>query len=137
MPEPQAKPAARLKSISPQFPVPDVVVAAEYYRDKLGFKILGYFLDPPVYCIVERDSVEIHLGRLEPDATFSPNSSRRDGGLDAYIWVTDVDALYAELKERGANVIEPPTVRVYNCYEMVVKDIYGFRLAFAMDFQNP
>jgi hypothetical protein len=137
VPEPQTKLAARLKSISPQFAVPDVVVAAEYYRNKLGFKILGYFLDPPVYCIVARDSVEIHLGRLEPDAALSPNSLRRDGGLDAYIWVTDVDALYAELKERGANVVEPPSARVYNCYEMVVKDIYGFRLAFAMDYQNP
>jgi hypothetical protein len=41
--------------------VPDVVTAAEYYRDVLGFRILGYFLDPPVYAIVARDSVEIHF----------------------------------------------------------------------------
>jgi hypothetical protein len=47
---PEAKPsgAARLKKVAPQFIVPDVVAAAEYYRDKLGFQILGYFLEPPV-----------------------------------------------------------------------------------------
>jgi catechol 2,3-dioxygenase-like lactoylglutathione lyase family enzyme len=42
---------AQLKMISPQFVVPDVKVAAEYYRDVFGFKILGYFLEPPVYAI--------------------------------------------------------------------------------------
>lgn len=57
------KSAARLKSISPQFVVPDVIAAAEYYRDVLGFQILGYFYEPPVYSIVRRDTVEIHLGK--------------------------------------------------------------------------
>jgi len=32
---------AKLTQIAPQFVVPDVVKAAEYYRDFLGFKILG------------------------------------------------------------------------------------------------
>jgi catechol 2,3-dioxygenase-like lactoylglutathione lyase family enzyme len=35
--------------VSPQFIVPDVTSAAEYYRDVLGFRILGYFQDPPVF----------------------------------------------------------------------------------------
>ena len=43
------KSKARLKMISPQLVVPDVVEAAEYYRDVLGFQILGYFYQPPVY----------------------------------------------------------------------------------------
>lgn len=133
MPEAQTKAAAKLKFISPQFAVPDVVQAAEHYRDKLGFKILGYFLDPPVYCIVERDSVEIHFGKLDPGVKPGPNITRREESLDAYIWTNDVDSLHAEFKERGANIVEPPTVRVYNACEMVVEDLYGFRLAFAMD----
>jgi hypothetical protein len=70
MAEAQTNSAVRLTKISPQFAVPDVVVAAEYYRDKLGFQILGYFWDPPVYSIVRRDSVEIHFGKL--DAGMAP-----------------------------------------------------------------
>jgi uncharacterized glyoxalase superfamily protein PhnB len=54
-------------------------------------------------------------------------------GLDAYIWVNDLDALYAELQGRGAKIIEPPAMRVYKCYELVVEDNFGFRLCFSLD----
>jgi catechol 2,3-dioxygenase-like lactoylglutathione lyase family enzyme len=135
MAEPQTKAAAECRMISPQFVVPDVVAAAEYYRDILGFRILGYFLDPPVYAIVARDSVEIHFGKTETGTAASPNIRRREGSLDAYIWVNDLDPLYAELRER-ARIVEPPATRVYKCYEMVVEDDLGFRLAFAMDLSS-
>jgi catechol 2,3-dioxygenase-like lactoylglutathione lyase family enzyme len=137
MPEAMTSAAARLKLVSPQFLVPDVVAAAEYYRDTLGFKILGYFLDPPVFAIVGRDSVEIQFGKVADGLHPSPNILRKEGSLDAYIWTDNLDALFAELKSRGAKIAEPPTVRIYNCYEMVVEDLFGFRLAFAMDYQKP
>lgn len=123
--------------ISPVFVVPDVVASAEYYRDVFGFRILSYFLDPPVFAMVERDSVVIHFGKATPGTSPSPNVNRRGQlGLDAYIWVNDLDPLHAELKGRGAKIVEPPSMRVYNCYEMVVEDNFGFRLAFSMDSSN-
>jgi hypothetical protein len=73
MAEPQPKAAVECRMISPQFVVPDVVVAAEYYRRVLGFRILGYFLDPPVFAIVARDSVEIQFGRADGETPPSPN----------------------------------------------------------------
>lgn len=137
MTETQTKPAAKLKMISPELVVPDVVAAAEFYRDKLGFQIHGYFLDPPVYAMVGRDNVEIHFGKSDSGGAASPNHLRRKGlGLDAYIWVNDLDSLYAELQSRGVRVIDPPTMRVYKCYEMVVEDIFGFHLAFSQDFSS-
>lgn len=137
MGDPPAKPSVKCRMISPQFVVPDVVAAAEYYRDVLGFRILGCFLNPPVHAIVARDSVEIHFGKSRDDSAASPNTHRGEGTLDAYIWVTDLDPLHAELKERGARIVEPPSTRVYKCYEMVVEDNLGFRLAFAMDLSSP
>jgi catechol 2,3-dioxygenase-like lactoylglutathione lyase family enzyme len=135
--EPQAKAAAKLTAICPQFIVPDVVAAAEYYRDVLGFKILGYFLDPPVFAMVARDVAEIHFGKIDATAEPSPNLQRRKGlGSDAYIWTNDLHALHAELKERRANIIEGPVQRIYNCLELVVDDLNGFRLVFAMDYQH-
>ena len=133
MSEAKPVPAAQLTSISPSFAVPDVVVAAEYYRDKLGFQILGYFLDPPVYAIVRRDSVIIHFGRIETNAPSSPNTIRREEGIDAYVWVNDVDVLYAEFQKRGVSIVELPAKRVYGCYEMVVEDNNGLRIAFGMN----
>lgn len=133
MPERPLKSMPRLKAICPQFAVPDVVAAAEYYRDKLGFRIRGYWFEPPVFAIVARDSVEIQFGKLDAGMIASPNGGRRDEGLDAYVWVSDVDALFAESQQRGANVIERPVHRVYKCYEVTVQDFLGFRLCFAQD----
>ena len=133
MAEPQSKAAAKCKAICPHFVVPDVVASAEHYRDVLGFKILSYFLDPPVFAAVARDDVVIHFGKSDNGALPSPNVTRRSIGLDAYIWVNDLDALYAELQGRGAKIIEPPAMRVYKCYELVVEDNFGFRLCFSLD----
>lgn len=112
-----------------------MTAAAEYYRDVLGFRILGYFGDPPVFAMVGCDAVEIHFGKADDGAPPSPNVVRRRGlGLDAYIWVNDLDALHTELQGRRAKIIEAPVLRVYRCYEMVVEDNFGFRLCFSMDF---
>jgi uncharacterized glyoxalase superfamily protein PhnB len=62
----------------------------------------------------------------------SPNIQRREGSIDAYIWVNDLDPLYEELRDRGAKIVEPPVTQIYKCYEMVVEDGFGFRLAFGM-----
>src|SRR5882762_8987378 len=80
MAETGVKPAVRLTTICPQFVVPDVVAAAEYYRDVFGFRILGYFLDPPVFAMVGRDASEIHFGKADGGALPSPNVSRRSIG---------------------------------------------------------
>jgi hypothetical protein len=61
MGDPQTRSAVQCRMISPQFVVPDVVVAAKYYRDVFRFCIFGYFLDPPVYAVLARASGEIHF----------------------------------------------------------------------------
>jgi Glyoxalase/Bleomycin resistance protein/Dioxygenase superfamily len=122
--------------ISPQFVLPDVVAAAEYYPDVLGFRILGYFLDRPVFAIVARDSVEIQFARADREWSAAPNRTRRQRGLDAYIayiWVNDLDSLHRESKARGARIVEAPALAVYKCYEMVVEDHGGFHLCFSVD----
>ena len=136
MAETQVGTVAKCKAVCPQFIVPDVVASAEHYRDVLGFKILGYFLDPPVFAMVARDDVEIHFGKSDNGAAPSPNVARRGIATDAYIWVNDLGALHAGLKGRSAKILEPPVQRVYNCYEMVVEDNFGFRLCFSIDYSS-
>src|SRR5713101_1726181 len=136
MAEPQTKAKAKCKSVSPHFVVPDVVASAEHYRDFLGFRILSYFLDPPVFAVVARDDVVIHFGKSDNGALPSPNVLRRSVGVDAYVWVNDLDALYAELQGRGAKILEPPAMRVYKCYELLVEDNFGFRFCFLMDISS-
>src|SRR5262245_20561731 len=102
----------RLKSIAPQFVVPDVVKTAEYYRDELGFTIFGYFADPPVFAMVGRDGVELHFGKADSDTIQVNESVRRGLGTDVYIWVNDIDALYEELLARNVEILEGPTKRI-------------------------
>ena len=121
------------KSIAPQFVVPDVVKTAEYYRDQLGFKIVGYFGEPAVFAMVSRDGVEIHFGKADAAPDLQKNESVRRGlGTDGYIWVSDIDALHEELKSKDVEILEGPTKRIYECTEVVIRDCNGFQLVFAV-----
>ena len=121
---------AELKSIAPQFVVPDVRLTAEWYRDNLGFEILGFFFDePPVYCIVRRGNVEIHFGKGDSDKT-SCNTQIREGSMEAYVFIEGVNELYEEFVAKGLDVPYPPTKRIYNCTEIEITDCDGHKLVF-------
>jgi len=123
--------AAKLTKAAPTFVVPDVVATAEYYRDKMGFKILGFFAEPPVFAMIARDEVELHFGKIDYGAEMQFNETLRKGlGSDVYIFVDDVHALYDEFRSRGAEITEGPIKRIYNCTEITVKDCNGFQLVF-------
>ena len=40
------------------------------------------------------------------------NRDHKDDALDAYIWVDDVDGLFAELQQRQAQIVSPPQLRI-------------------------
>jgi len=125
------RPAGRLLSIIPQFTVPDVVRTAEHYRDVWGFTIVGYWKDPPVFVIVERDGVELFFNQAEPGTV--PRTGRVEGGYDVYLRVRGLGALAAGLAERGAEILEGPTLREYGARELVVRDCNGLIIALGED----
>jgi predicted enzyme related to lactoylglutathione lyase len=114
----------RFKAAVPQFPVPDVVRTAEYYRDVLGFTIAGYWNSPPAFGIVRRDAVEVFFNH---DAHAAPWER---AGYDAYFHVDDVDELAEELKRNGADIVDGPEDRIYEQRELVVRDCNGLILCF-------
>lgn len=129
----------RFDAAIPQFTVPDVVRTAEYYRDVLGFQIAGYWdgeqvsLDPdtpPVFGIVCRDSVRVFFSRAEQSDV---RTGRAEGAYDAGFQIIGVDGLAAELRARGADILDGPETRVYQQRELVVKDCNELILCFAED----
>ena len=123
----------RISGIAPEFLVTDVTKAAEHYRDKLGFRIVGYFFEePPVFAMVRRDDQIIMLSLVESGRGGSNRSHKREA-IDAYLWVDDVDALYGELQQSGASIIMPPTLRIYAMKEIEVRDLDGYVLCFGQD----
>ncbi len=127
----------RLKAAVPQFTVPDVARTAEYYRNVLGFQIAGFWDGehasfstdpPPVFGIVSRDDVQVFFHRGDESV---PGRGRAQNGYDVYIHVAGVDALAAELRTSGADILDGPEDRVYEQRELVVRDCNRFVLTFA------
>jgi len=83
------------------FVVHDVLRSVEHYRDVLGFRTEFTYGQPTFYAGVERDGVVIHL-----QAADHTKRQPRHGAVN--VFVTDVDALYQELKSRGAGVLNEP-----------------------------
>ena len=120
-----------LKMAAPQFVVSDVVKTAEYYRDVFGFEIHGYFADPPVFAILGRDNVELHVGKIDEGKKMHMNEMIRSGlGSDLYVRVSDIERLHNELREKNADIVEGPIRRIYDMTEITVRDCNGFQIVF-------
>jgi hypothetical protein len=117
-----------IRQIAPLFFTRDIPGTLAYYQDKLGFKCLGTWQDPPVYAIVARDQHAIHFRCAEPP-TANPNKYP-DELLDAYVFIEDADALYTEYSSRGVEFVRGLGNMPWRCREFVVKDCEGRLLAF-------
>src|SRR5437667_11232129 len=102
-----------LRQIAPVFFTRDIPATLAYYTGKLGFECLGTWQDPPVYAIVARDQQIIHFRCAQPP-TANPDKYA-DELLDAYLFVENADALYAEYAAqaveftRGLGNMQGPT----------------------------
>ena len=117
-----------IRQIAPQFFTMDIPGTLEYYKDKLGFECLGTWQDPPVYAIVMRDGHRIHFRCADPP-TANPDKYA-DELLDAYMFVEDADALYAEYAGKGVEFTRELGDTPWQSREFVVKDCEGRLLAF-------
>jgi len=124
----------RITGVAAFFLVSDVVRAAEYYRDRLGFRIVGYFFEePPVFAMVGRDEQILMLRLMEGGRRGGSNRTYAKEAVDAYLWVDDVDALHAEFHQRQADILVPPQQRSYGMKELEVRDGDGYVLCFGQD----
>jgi uncharacterized glyoxalase superfamily protein PhnB len=124
----------QIKGIAPFFLVADVTKAAEFYRDRLGFHIAGYFFeDPPVFAMVGRDEQIVMLSLMQDGRRGGSNRAFKGEALDAYLWTDDVDGLYASFSAAGVEIVMPPTLRIYGMKEFEVRDLDGYVLCFGQD----
>ena len=117
-----------LRQIAPVFFTTHIPATLAYYTGKLGFACLGTWQDPPVYAVVARDQQVIHF-RCAAPPTANPDKYA-DELLDAYLFVEDADALYAEYAARGVEFARGLGNMPWHCREFVVKDCDGRLLAF-------
>jgi uncharacterized glyoxalase superfamily protein PhnB len=121
---------AKLQAAAPIFVVQDVQRSVEHYRKVLGFRTEFEYGKPTSYAGVERDNLLIHL-QAARESKWKPGQSA------VYVFVTDVDALYRELKSRGAKALHEPKDYPYGMRDFDVQDLDGNSLCFGMESKKP
>ena len=105
------------------FVVSDITTSIEHYRDALGFTVTFQYGSPTFYACLCRDEVALHL-------LAAHRTHRLPGNGGICLFVSDVDAVYAELAARGAKVIKPPENYDYGMRDFDVVDLDGNQLTF-------
>jgi catechol 2,3-dioxygenase-like lactoylglutathione lyase family enzyme len=106
--------------------VPDLDRSVRYFMDVLGFH--SEWRDGDNWHSFIRDEVRVMLGHC-PGAL--PPHEIGDHSYVAYVVVDDVDALHAELVEKGAIIRHAPVDRPWSKREMAVATPDGHRIMFA------
>jgi uncharacterized glyoxalase superfamily protein PhnB len=117
----------RFQRINPILCVSDVTDAVAYYTTRLGFSHGFLWGDPPTFGSVTRDGL---------DVMFCLNGQGQQG-MWFSIWVDDVDALYLEFADSGADVRQPPIDLPWGVREMNVADPDGHRIRFSTQTGRP
>jgi predicted enzyme related to lactoylglutathione lyase len=115
------------EGVTPILNVKSVAASMDYYVNKLGFTKRWDWGEPPTFGSVGRDKVSIFLCE----------GAQGRPGTWMMIFVDDVDALYADYKERGTKVLQPPTNMPWETREMNVEDPDGHRIRFGSDSTGP
>ena len=121
---------ARLIGSAPVLLVRNVVNAANYYRDAMGFSYGKLWGEPPSFVILNRDGMYVMLKQVVDDKCIVPHWTISEKLWNIYFWVSDVDGLYSELVRRGAKIDYEPCNQPYGCREFGTQDLDGYDIGF-------
>ncbi len=128
--------APTLIGSSPYFFIRDLAASLDYYCDVLGFRRPHLWGEPPTFAMPDRDGFIFMLKQVEDVSTITPNETR--GGLwDAYVWVRNLRALFAEFEANGAEfAYELTHQHEYDNLEFAIRDPDGYVIAFGQDVED-
>lgn len=117
---PPERPAVECERHHTGLPVPDVMMAVEFYTEKLGFE-LGFTWGDPV------EMAGVTLGDVQ---VFLQTGTPAPEGCTLYFVVDDADALFEFQRANGVEVVYPPGDREYELRDYRVGDLHGYQLVF-------
>lgn len=118
--------------------VQDLMASLEHYQSDLGFQVVWTWSNEqhfeggkPSFACVCRGQVSVFLceqGQGQPGAWMSLFLNT----------LADLDAVYKEYQQSGADIAEPPTDRPWGMREMFVRDIDGnvFRIGASLEDED-
>jgi uncharacterized glyoxalase superfamily protein PhnB len=118
----------KFKDSVPVISTADVRATIHHYVGVLGFTEHFVFGEPPVYAGVQRDGVLLYITH---DPAMAAMLKSRGLHPDIFLWVEDVDAVFAEHRARGAKIVEEVADRPWDARQYVLEDPNGYRLKIA------
>ena len=106
----------------------DLDDSRRFYEERLGFSTDFVYGD--FYAAVSRDGAVIHL-KCAPKLEEERAHRKRGEHLDAYLEVSGVRDLHAELAARAAPIIKPLEKRPWGTWDFYVEDPDGYILCFS------
>ena len=119
-------PDIECENVHPGLAVADIGAAVEFYTEKLGFKLIFTWGEPPTFAGVNLGGKQIFLQKGTPDPK----------GCFVYFLVDDADALHEFHRANGVEVAEPPGDRDYGIRDYSVRDLDGYYLTFGHNIFN-
>jgi hypothetical protein len=121
---------AKITSHAPVLLVRDVPASVTYWVEKVGFEATGIWGEPPEFAILRRNDARLMLGKAKADHVIIPHWKARDGLWNAYFWIDDAKAMFAELSERGAIIDYGLELKDYGVLEFGIRDLDGQDIGF-------
>lgn len=110
-------------------PVRDVVATVDFYADVLGFE-RRLISEDESFAIVVHGEAAVHFVATDDEKALEATANN----ISIYLWVRQLDALYAELGPKlaalGEDRVRPPFDQPYGMREFHVKDPDGCLLLF-------
>lgn len=125
MPAP-TPPRVDCERLHPGLPVPDVLSAAEFYTNRLGFTFGFSWGDPPTIAGVTLGEVQVFLERGTPCSS----------GAAVYFVVGNADELFAYHQANSVAIVMEPGDREYGLRDYTVRDPWGYVLSFGHNIFN-
>jgi uncharacterized glyoxalase superfamily protein PhnB len=118
-----------VKSITPILFVRDVPASAAFFEEKLGFATDFLHGSPPFYGSVSRGGACLHL-RCVHQPNFAELAAQEVSLILANVEVSDVQGLFEEFRERGADFAQVPTRQPWGGTDFHVRDPDGNVISF-------
>ena len=116
-------------SLAPILAVPDVLEAAEFYCDKLGFTIGFLFGDPPTHAGIHRGEWTNEGAHIQLTLTDQPLPPKPQVGFYVFMG-EDVDGLFEQYRAAGVHIEREPTNEPWGMREFAIRDCNGYLLRF-------
>lgn len=124
-------PSPKLIAHAPVLLVRELLPAAAYFKDKLGFIDQNIYNEPPDFAIIRRDNLTLMLAQKPPNTNTLPHWQIVPQLWNVYFWVDDVEALYAEFQASGAIIDYELHTKPYGVKEFGIRDLDDHDIAFA------